>query len=183
MVAADQRTGQLAFAYRSSKRGDGLLLQAAGLAGSLNMQLAVVVPFVLPADGPGCCGIRGRRWEDILRQVAEEDAERARRLLDDAGVPHSVTLAEGPSVPDIVEAFACEGSRASLEITSGVSQRRVPLSSAQFDARLMNACCHAAGLLALDGEERDALYPVGRTGLACAFGDELVGVVPELLDA
>lgn len=129
MVAADQRTGQLAFAYRSSKRGDGLLLQAAGLAGSLNMQLAVVVPFVLPADGPGCCGIRGRRWEDILRQVAEEDAERARRLLDDAGVPHSVTLAEGPSVPDIVEAFASERDRqlALPETPSGTAFTRSTL--------------------------------------------------------
>jgi len=111
MAAADQPTGQLAFAYRSSKRGDPLLLQAAALAGSLNMRLAVVVPFVLPADGPGCCGIRGRRWQDMLRQVAEEDAEHARRVMDDAGVPHSVAVAEGSSVPDIVEGFVSEGDR------------------------------------------------------------------------
>lgn len=107
MAEADQ----LAFAYRSSKRGDALLLQAAALAGSLNMQLAVVVPLVLPPDGPGCCAIRGRRWADMLRQVAEEEVERARRLLDDSGVPHSVTLAEGPALPDIVGAFASEGGR------------------------------------------------------------------------
>lgn len=129
MAAADQRTDELAFAYRSSKRGDALLLQAAALAGSLNMRLAVVVPFVLPADGPGCCGIRGRRWETMLRQVAEEEAERARRLLDDAGVQHSVRLAEGPSVPDIVEAFASEGDRqlALPETPSGTAFTRSTL--------------------------------------------------------
>ena len=111
MAVADQRTGQLACPYRSSKHGEALLLQAAALAGSLNMRLAVVVPFVIPADGPGCCGIRGRRWEDMLRQVAEEDVAQAKRLLETTGVPHSVTLAEGSSVPDIVGAFASEGGR------------------------------------------------------------------------
>lgn len=75
------------------------------------MRLAVVVPFVPPADGPGCCGIRGPRWEDMVREVAEEDVEHARRVLSDAGVPHSVALAEGPSVPDIVGAFVTEGAR------------------------------------------------------------------------
>ena len=108
MVAA---TTQLAFAYRRSKRGDPLLLRAADVAGSLEMGLAVVVPFVLPADGPGCCGIRGRRWHDMLRGVAEEEAEHARRLLGAAGGPPSVTVAEGSSVPEIVERFSSDGDR------------------------------------------------------------------------
>lgn len=47
----------------------------------------------------------------MLRQVAREDVEHARRVLGDVGVPHSVTLAEGASVPDIVEAFAYDGDR------------------------------------------------------------------------
>jgi len=111
MATATERTTQLAFAYKSSKLGDRLLLQAAALAGSLGMELAVVVPFVLPADGPGCCGIRGRRWRDMLRQVAEEDAELARRLLDETGVPYTVAVNEGSSVPEIVERFALEAAR------------------------------------------------------------------------
>lgn len=111
MAASDPRIAQLAFPYRTSKRGEAVLLQAVDLAGSLHMHLAVVVPFVLPADGPGCCGIRGRRWEDMLRQVAREDVEHARLVLGENGVPHSVTLAEGSSVPDIVKAFASDGDR------------------------------------------------------------------------
>lgn len=111
MASGDRRTDQLAFPYRSSKRGEAVLLRAVALAGSLSMHLAVVVPFVPPADGPGCCGIRGRRWADMLRQVAREDVEHARRVLGDVGVPHSVTLAEGASIPDIVEAFAHDGDR------------------------------------------------------------------------
>ena len=88
-----------------------MLLEAAALAGSLNMELAVVVPFVPPPDGPGCCGIRGRRWEAMLREVAQEDVGYAKRVLGDAGVPHSVTLEEGPSVPEIVGAFVAKGDR------------------------------------------------------------------------
>ena len=53
MTAVAELTDELAFVYKSSKRGDPpLLLQAAALAKSLNVQLAVVVPFVIPADGP-----------------------------------------------------------------------------------------------------------------------------------
>ena len=88
-----------------------MLLEAAALAGSLSMELAVVVPFVPPPESPACCGIRGRRWEAMLREVAQEDVEHAKRVLGDAGVPHSVTLAEGASVREIVEAFAANGDR------------------------------------------------------------------------
>ena len=111
MATTAQQAGQLAFPYRSAKGSDDFLLQAAAVAESLDLQLAVVVPFVVPADGPGCCGLRGPRWEEMLRQVAVEDAGRARGLLADAGIPHSVTLAEGPSMPEIVGAFASEGDR------------------------------------------------------------------------
>ena len=48
---------------------------------------------------------------EMLRQVAEGDAEHARRLLADTGVRHSVTLVEGSSLPEIVGAFASEGDR------------------------------------------------------------------------
>lgn len=105
------RTAQLAVAYRRSKRGDSLLLQAAGLAESLKASLAVVVPFVLPDDGPACCGIRGRRWVDILRELATEDAVHARRLLANAGAAHSVTVSDGDSVPLIIDGFVAEGDR------------------------------------------------------------------------
>lgn len=47
----------------------------------------------------------------MLREVAQEDVEHAKHVLADAGVPHSVTLAEGPSVREIVEAFAAKGDR------------------------------------------------------------------------
>ena len=47
----------------------------------------------------------------MLRQVAAEDAQRARHLLDEAGVPRSVTVLEGASVPDIVEEFMADGDR------------------------------------------------------------------------
>ena len=97
--------------YKSAKRSDPLLLQAASLAHSLNADLAVVVPFVIPADGPGCCGIRGRAWQDMLRQVADEEAQRARRVLHEAGVPHTVTVLDGASVPEIVEGFVAAADR------------------------------------------------------------------------
>ena len=111
MAAVAQRTGELSFIYKSSKRGEALLLKAAALAGSHDLQLAVVVPFVRPADGPGCCGIRGRAWRDMLRQVAEEEAQHARGVLEDAAVPHSITVVEGSSVAEIVEPFVTEGER------------------------------------------------------------------------
>lgn len=123
---------ELAFAYRRSKRGDPLLLRAADLARSLNMQLAIVVPFVLPADGPGCCGIRGHRWQDMLRQVAEEDAAHALRVMDDAGVVHSVAVAEGSSVPDIVESFVSEGNR-----DLALPERRAGTAFSRSDLRRM----------------------------------------------
>ena len=108
---ATRLTPQLAVAYRSSKGGEAALLRAAAAAESLDIELAVVVPFVLPADGPGCCGIRGRRWVDMLRQVAEEDARNATRLVAGTAVRHSVTVAEGSSIPKIVAAFASGGDR------------------------------------------------------------------------
>ena len=111
MAVAAEPAAQLAFAYRRSKSGQDVLLRAAAMAESLRVELAVVVPFVLPADGPGCCGIRGRRWADMLRQVADEDARHARRVLAATAVPHSVTVAEGASIPEIVGAFASGGHR------------------------------------------------------------------------
>ena len=104
-------TRQLAFAYRSAKGSDSLLLQAAHLAASLDQELAVCVPFVIPADGAGCCGLRGQRWQDMLREVAEEDAQRARGALEDTAVAHSVTVVEGPTVPEIVATFVAGGER------------------------------------------------------------------------
>lgn len=104
-------TKQLAFAYKSAKGSDPLLLRAAHLAASLDQELAVCVPFVIPADGPGCCGLRGQRWRDMLREVAEEDAQRARQLLAETEVGHSVTVAEGSSVLEILEEFVTAGNR------------------------------------------------------------------------
>lgn len=109
MPAAVKQRTSLVVGYKSSKRGDHFLLRAAGLAKSLNAQMAVVVPFVIPADGPGCCGIRGRAWEDMLRRVADEDAEQALGVLENAGVPHSVGVVEGLSVSEIIEATVIEG--------------------------------------------------------------------------
>lgn len=111
MAAVAQQVGALAVAYRSSRRSDRLLLEAASAAGSLGLDLAVVVPFVIPADGPGCCGLRGQRWREMLLEVAEEDAQRARRLLAETDVTHAVTVAEGCSLPEIVSDFSAEGDR------------------------------------------------------------------------
>ena len=110
-MATVTATAQVAFAYKSSKRGDALLHRAAELAASLDRELAVVVPFVIPADGPGCCGLRGQAWRDVLRQDAEDDAQRARRLLAAIDVPRSITVREGAAVPEIVTAFVAEGER------------------------------------------------------------------------
>ena len=87
----------------------------------MSVPLAVVVPLVLPADGPGCCGIRGRRWHDMLRRVAEEDADEAKRVLGGAAITHSVTIVEGPSVPDILEAFVSGGGGRQLVLPNKVS--------------------------------------------------------------
>ena len=101
----------MTFIYKRSKRGESLLLKAAALAGSHDSQLVVVVPFVTPADGSGCCGIRGRAWRDMLRQVADEEAEHALGVLEHAGVPHSVAVVEGSSVAEIVKAVVAKGER------------------------------------------------------------------------
>lgn len=111
MAAVAQRTAQLAFIFKSSRRSDRLLVQAADLAAELGRDLAVVVPFVTPADGPGCCGLRGERWREMVREVAAEDAQRARGVLEDTAVPHSVTVVEGAEVPAIVATFVTEGER------------------------------------------------------------------------
>ena len=111
MAAVAQRTAQLAFIYKGSKRSDRLLLQAADLAAELGKDLTVVRPFVIPADGPGCCGLRGRRWREMLLEVAEEDAQRARQLLAGTDVPYSVAVVEGAAVPEIVAGFVAEGER------------------------------------------------------------------------
>jgi len=129
-------TAELAFAYKSAKRSGPLLQQAAAMARSLSMELAVVVPFVVPADGPGCCGIRGQRWIDMLHEVAEEDADRARDLLDRTGVPYSVTVVPGNSVPEIVESFTSDGDRqlALPQPASGTGFSRSDLRRLRRDA-------------------------------------------------
>ena len=111
MAAVAPRTAQLAFSYKSSRRSDRLLEQAADLAAKLGRDLAIVVPFVTPPDGPGCCGLRGQRWREMLREVAEENAQRARGVLEDTAVPHSITVVEGAAVPEIVATFVAEGER------------------------------------------------------------------------
>jgi len=80
------------------------------MAESLDVKLTVVVPFVRPPDTAACCGIRGRRWEQLVRGVAEEDAERARRLLEGEAIGHSITIADGSSIPEIVATFPAENS-------------------------------------------------------------------------
>ena len=108
MAAVAQRTAQLVFPYRSAKRSDQLLLRAADLAQAESLTLTVIVPFVTPADGPGCCGIRGERWREMVREVAAEDAQRARGVLEDTAVPHSVAVVEGAAVPEIVATFVAD---------------------------------------------------------------------------
>ena len=110
-MATANVTRELAFAYKSAKGSDPLLLEAAHLAASLDQELAVCVPFVIPADGAGCCGLRGQRWQDMLREVAEEDAQRARGILEETAVGHSVTVVEGAAVPEIVATFVAGGER------------------------------------------------------------------------
>ena len=104
--------GALAYPYRGSRRAHAALSQAASVADGLGMELAVVVPLVLPSDGGRrCCGIQGPKWEQLLREAMDEEAEGARRVLREARVRHSVTVAEGDSVPRIVATFAAAGGR------------------------------------------------------------------------
>jgi hypothetical protein len=72
------------------------------------MELEVVIPFVLPTQERRCCGLQGPKWQGLVRDAIVEEASHARRVLSDVGVRHSVTVAEGKSVPEIATAFAAE---------------------------------------------------------------------------
>jgi hypothetical protein len=109
-MVTPHQPGVLVFPYRHAKRAALALTRAAALAESLDRALTVVVPFVRPADDPGCCGIRGDQWRQMVREPAEADAERARHLLEAETIRHSVTIAVGSSIPEIVAGFSVEGS-------------------------------------------------------------------------
>lgn len=101
--------GRLAFAYRRSRRADADLAEAAALARELDTRLAVVVPFVLPSESGGCCGLRGPKWTQLVREAVDDEARHARSVLGQTAVEFSVTVAEGGSLPEIVAGFAAEG--------------------------------------------------------------------------
>jgi hypothetical protein len=104
-MTARRQSACLIFPYRQTKGSAAVLKRVTALAESLNARLAVLVPFVRPAAGPACCGVRGRTWEEMVRAVAEEEAEGARRLLAAEPPSRSVTVAEGSSIPEIIASF------------------------------------------------------------------------------
>lgn len=109
MAEPEQRSQQLAFAYRASKGADEALGRASAWTKSLGLQLTVFVPFVRPTEGGGCCGIRGRQWEQLLREAARDEARAAKRVLGDTATG-PVVVVEGTSVSEIVDDFVGAGA-------------------------------------------------------------------------
>jgi len=110
MAEPEQRSQQFAFAYRASKDADEALGRASAWAKSLDLQLTVFVPFVRPPEGGGCCGIRGRQWEQLLREAAQDQARAAKRVLG-ATATGPVVVVEGTSVSEIVDNFVAGAER------------------------------------------------------------------------
>lgn len=67
--------------YENSRRGAAAIQQAAQTAAQANARLTVVAVAVTETEDARCCDTRAGYWNGVVRELAAEDLDRARRLL------------------------------------------------------------------------------------------------------